>query len=51
VVKATLHALLSLRLREDIYSGRGLQIRKQEAPKPAEAAVPGSVPPVTPQTA
>ncbi len=37
VVKATLQALLSLRLREDIYSGRGLQIRKSE-PKPQVAA-------------
>ena len=37
VVKATLQALLSLRLREDIYRGRGLQIRKVEAPKPPEA--------------
>ncbi len=31
VVKATLNALLSLRLREDIYRGRGLEIRKVEA--------------------
>ena len=38
VVKATLHALLSLRLREDIYKSRGLQIRKVEAPKAPEAA-------------
>jgi small subunit ribosomal protein S5 len=37
VVKATLQALLSLRLREDIYSGRGLQIRKVQTPKPPEA--------------
>ncbi len=36
VVKATLDALLSLRLREDIYAGRGLQIKKSE-PKAAEA--------------
>ena len=28
VVKATLEALLSLRLKEDIYKGRGMQIRK-----------------------
>jgi small subunit ribosomal protein S5 len=33
VVKATLNALLSLRLREDIYKARGLQIKKVEAPK------------------
>jgi small subunit ribosomal protein S5 len=32
VVKATLKALLSLRLRADIYSGRGIQIRKMETP-------------------
>lgn len=37
VVKATLQALLSLRLREDIYQGRGLEIKKVEAPKPPEA--------------
>src|SRR5437868_1715083 len=28
VVKATLQALLSLRLREEIYKGRGLEIKK-----------------------
>lgn len=33
VVKATLKALLSLRLREEIYKGRGLAIRKVETPK------------------
>jgi small subunit ribosomal protein S5 len=40
VVKATLKALLSLRLREDIYSGRGLEIKKAEKKpeQPAEAA-------------
>jgi small subunit ribosomal protein S5 len=37
VVKATLNALLSLRLREEIYRGRGLQIKKVEAPKAPEA--------------
>jgi len=37
VVKATLQALLSLRLREDIYRGRGMEIKKVEAPKPPEA--------------
>jgi small subunit ribosomal protein S5 len=37
VVKATLQALLSLRLREDIYRGRGLEIKKVEAPKPPQA--------------
>ena len=38
VVKATLKALLSLRLREDIYASRGLQIKKAETPKAPEAA-------------
>ncbi len=33
VVKATLNALLSLRLREDIYRSRGLEIKKVETPK------------------
>ena len=33
VVKATLHALLSLRLREDIYKSRGIDIKKVDAPK------------------
>jgi small subunit ribosomal protein S5 len=33
VVKATLKGLLSLRLREDIYKSRGLQIKKVETPK------------------
>ncbi len=37
VVKATLKALLSLRLREDIYKGRGLEIKKVAAPKAPEA--------------
>ena len=36
VVKATLQALLSLRLREDIYKGRGLEIKKVETPKAPE---------------
>ena len=42
VVKATLQALLSLRLREDIYQGRGLEIKKVATPKAPEppAAVP-----------
>ncbi|HOC54346.1 MAG TPA: 30S ribosomal protein S5 [Verrucomicrobiota bacterium] len=44
VVKATLNGLLSLRLREDIYLGRGLEIKKVE--KPAEPVPPPpSVPP------
>ena len=37
VVKATLEALLSLRLREDIYKGRGLEIKKVAPPKAPEA--------------
>ena len=32
VVKATLKGLLSLRLREEIYKSRGLQVKKTEAP-------------------
>jgi small subunit ribosomal protein S5 len=44
VVKATLQALVSLRLREDIYRGRGLEIRKVQAPKAPEA-FPDSPPP------
>ena len=36
VVKATMKALLSLRLREDIYKGRGLEIKKVETPKASE---------------
>jgi len=39
VVKATLNALLSLRMREDIYKARGLQIKKVETPK-----APGAIP-------
>src|SRR6266850_3869608 len=43
VVKATLTALLSLRLREDIYAGRGLEIRKPKAPvAPVPVAPPNS---------
>ncbi len=44
VVKATLSALLSLRLREDIYRDRGLEIKKVETPKPAEAAAAAPAP-------
>jgi small subunit ribosomal protein S5 len=32
VVKATMHALQQLRLREEIYLGRGLSLRKKDAP-------------------
>ena len=35
VVKATLKGLLSLRLREDIYKGRGFEIKKVETAKAA----------------
>jgi small subunit ribosomal protein S5 len=46
VVKATLEGLLRLRLREDIYRGRGLEIKKVQTPKPPEAfpAAPLSAP-------
>lgn len=37
VVKATVKALLSLRLREEIYRGRGIEIKKVETPKAPEA--------------
>jgi small subunit ribosomal protein S5 len=37
VVKATLKALLSLRLREDIFKSRGLELKKIETPKAPEA--------------
>lgn len=37
VVKATLQGLLSLRLRETIYAGRGLEIKKVAAPVPPVA--------------
>jgi small subunit ribosomal protein S5 len=48
VVKATLEALLSLRLREDIYQGRGLEIKKVLSPRPPEAvATPETAAPVT----
>lgn len=46
VVKATLDALLSLRLREDIYRGRGLEIKKVAPPKAPEVVLP--VPPSPP---
>jgi small subunit ribosomal protein S5 len=41
VVKATLKGLLSLRLREDIYKGRGLEIRKVKTPE-APALIPAA---------
>jgi small subunit ribosomal protein S5 len=48
VVKATLSALLSLRLREDIYSARGLQIRKTVTPKVLEIPAAPATESVTP---
>lgn len=36
VVKATMKALLSLRLREDIYRSRGLEIKRVDRPKTSE---------------
>jgi small subunit ribosomal protein S5 len=44
VVKATLTALLSLRLREDIYGGRGIQIKKVPPPTPPTATPPPEPP-------
>ncbi len=44
VVKATLQALLSLRLREDIYKSRGLEMKKPEAPVAPEPAPPNRWP-------
>jgi hypothetical protein len=38
VVKATLGALQQLRLREDIYAGRGLEIKKKAVAPEAEVA-------------
>ncbi len=45
VVKATLQALLSLRLREEIYKGRGLEIRKVETPRPPQLLDTPTAPP------
>lgn len=42
VVKATIQALLSLRLREDIFKSRGIELKKIETPK-APAAAPATV--------
>jgi small subunit ribosomal protein S5 len=44
VVKATLQGLQSLRLREEIYRGRGMEIKKVDAPKPPGAIEAGSIP-------
>jgi len=40
VVKATLHALLSLRRREDIYKSRGLEIKSVKTLEPPQAIPP-----------
>jgi small subunit ribosomal protein S5 len=45
VVKATLQALLSLRLREEIYKGRGIEFKKFETPRPPQLL---PTPPSTP---
>jgi small subunit ribosomal protein S5 len=45
LVKATLTALLSLRLREDIYGGRGIEIKKVKPPEPPSATPAAQVPP------
>jgi small subunit ribosomal protein S5 len=49
VVKATLAGLQLLRLREDIYRGRGIEIKVRPAPAPAVAPAPAPAP--TPTTA
>ncbi len=46
VVKATMLGLQQLRLREDVFKGRGLQIKVQ--PKPAPAAAGQGTPPSPP---
>jgi small subunit ribosomal protein S5 len=52
VVKATLQALLSQRLREDIYSSRGIEIKKAQVPEVTEATSPiPSLPTTPPATA
>jgi small subunit ribosomal protein S5 len=45
VVKATLSALVSLRLRETIYQGRGLEIKRVEPLTPPPEVPPPEVPP------
>jgi small subunit ribosomal protein S5 len=47
VVKATLEALLSLRLREAIYQGRGLEIKKVVVTKPSETTPVASAAPAS----
>ncbi|HEY5479906.1 MAG TPA: 30S ribosomal protein S5 [Verrucomicrobiae bacterium] len=48
VVKATLQALLSQRLREDIYSRRGVEIKKAQVPEVPESTSPTPSLPTTP---
>jgi small subunit ribosomal protein S5 len=47
VVKATLNALLSLRLREQIYQARGLAIHKPKPPELPVVPVPAEAAPAT----
>jgi len=49
VVKATLAGLQQLRLREDIYRDRGLEIKKKPVPAPVLATVPAAAaaPPIS----
>ncbi len=49
VVKATIAGLLQLRLREDIYRGRGLEVKPRSAPAPVAPAV--ATPPPAPKPA
>jgi small subunit ribosomal protein S5 len=51
VVKATLAGLQQLRLREDIYRGRGLEIKVRPVPAPVPAAVPARAPAPAPAPA
>src|SRR6201999_4406703 len=49
VVKATMLGLQQLRRREDVYKGRGLEIKVQPKPAPAPApAAPAKAPPPPP---
>ena len=45
VVKATLDALLTLRLREDIYGSRGIEIKKPAPPAPVVPEAPAAAAP------
>jgi small subunit ribosomal protein S5 len=44
VVKATLHGLSQLRLREDIYRNRGMEVKKPKAPEAAPIAAAPAAP-------